>query len=853
MKDECIKAVTDAAGRALSSKEIQGIEDRITAAQRSMAQKYRQQYLGMTPEQRLRAAGLLAAQQLEAEASKAKQRVALTIAAHDRMENYLASEKQRGVPMMEAIERKLRKFNDGKSMTSDVWYNGQARGNLYLSRMLETLETTAPKAFGLFSNKEGIKAFTYELFHLTDKTHPESTSFLKNSEAVKAAKDAAKQWHDTSETTRKAFNERGGEVGKLEDWHMPQSHNQNLVFMAGKDKWLSDIYPMLDPKRYLNEDGSRMTDQQMHDFLGDSWKTIATGGANKATESTSKMPSALSRRYAEERVLHFKDADGYLNYMDKYGRVDLFSNMVGHVQRMGRDITMLETFGPNPSAMFDFWKNKAMEEAANSGDKKQMDNIDGKAQKMSRLYDYVAGKSQPIANRYIAQFFDTWRNLLGSAMLGSAPFTALKDIGNGVLTSVYNHTPVSKFLGEMAKNHNPVGFKDRMRAYQRAGLALDVYTSEMNRFGNDALGALWSKKLNNLTHRLSGMVATDGAKRSAMGTLMYSTLGEAAEKHETLADVPAGTRRILESKGVDEKTFQVWKMAEKENWGKGNDTVLTPESIYRIPDEKLSAMTGTKEKPIDTVDHLREEAAVKLLGHALSEMDMVVPYTGAEQAKYTGNLMRGTIRDELFRSIFLFKGFALSDMERHFLRGWNMPDTVGKVGYLAGFMALSTVLGAIGTQLYETINGRNPLDMSDRKFWARAVLKGGGLGIYGDFLFGDQTQSYGGGFLATLAGPQLGMFEQLYNLTVGAVRKEVNGQKVDEGANLVRFIKSNIPLQNLWYTRAVTDRLIFNQIQEMLSPGYMGRVEDRARKEFGQSYWWKPNQVVPTQAPQYSH
>ena len=93
MRDDCIEAVTKAAGRALSPKEIKGIEDRIVRAQKLLASTDRQKYAGMSPEERLRAAAKVASDQLQAEASRAKQRVALTINAHERIANYVERQK----------------------------------------------------------------------------------------------------------------------------------------------------------------------------------------------------------------------------------------------------------------------------------------------------------------------------------------------------------------------------------------------------------------------------------------------------------------------------------------------------------------------------------------------------------------------------------------------------------------------------------------------------------------------------------------------------------------------------------------------------------------------------------------
>ena len=65
----------------------------------------------------------------------------------------------------------------------------------------------------------------------------------------------------------------------------------------------------------------------------------------------------------------------------------------------------------------------------------------------------------------------------------------------------------------------------------------------------------------------------------------------------------------------------------------------------------------------------------------------------------------------------------------------------------------------------------------------------------------------------------------------------------------VRDIKGLMPT-NLWYTRTLTDRLIYNQIGETLRPGYAERMQDRAKKTFGTEYFWNPGDVSDIRAPE---
>ena len=56
------------------------------------------------------------------------------------------------------------------------------------------------------------------------------------------------------------------------------------------------------------------------------------------------------------------------------------------------------------------------------------------------------------------------------------------------------------------------------------------------------------------------------------------------------------------------------------------------------------------------------------------------------------------------------------------------------------------------------------------------------------------------------------------------------------------------PGANLWYLKAATNYLPFNQLQELASPGYLARVRARAQREFGTTEWWDSREVAPSRA-----
>lgn len=50
------------------------------------------------------------------------------------------------------------------------------------------------------------------------------------------AKKGAKAWLDITEQARTWFNEKGGDIGRLNDWALPQHHSQERVSRAGRDR-----------------------------------------------------------------------------------------------------------------------------------------------------------------------------------------------------------------------------------------------------------------------------------------------------------------------------------------------------------------------------------------------------------------------------------------------------------------------------------------------------------------------------------------------------------------------------------------------------------------------------------------
>lgn len=823
MRQECINAVQQAASRRLTQQEIKNIEDRIYRNIRQLARNDPASWRAMTDAERLRRAGQLAANELTNEAALKKRRVALTIAARQRLDAFIKTYQGKD-GKLEALNRTIAFHADGKSNFLSVESRGKATRDYALSQIQEAFEAVDPRFFHLFEDEASVRDLVYEM-------RGQDTGNVR-------AKKGAKAWAGVTELLRQRFNDAGGDIGYLENWGIPQHHSMEKVGKVSQDKWISDVIGKLDRKYYIKDDGQLMSDAELKTFLGEAYNTIATGGLNKLSDTGMRISGARSNRGNASRQIHFKDADSYLEYQREYGDRSLWEVMVGHLEGISKDIALVETYGPNPDHVFRSILDEVTAEQA-TANPERTGRIKRLANSTENLYNFIAGKTQPIANPHIARWSDNIRNWMVASRLGSALLASFSDLGTMYMSAKVANIPMNRLFMNQLEAMNPANRTELARA-RRAGLAMESLLGSVNRWAMDNMGPSVSRWAATAVMRASGLTAWTDAHKRAYGVTMMGSLGEVVSRAPDLRSLDDSDFRILKSKGITEQDFSVWKLAQQEDWGNGNTTMLTPESIMRIPDAAVMHL-GLPER-------VRFEAMRRLLAAVSEEVDMAVITPGAREQLLTGGgLQRGTWKGELTRSVFLFKSFPISVVLRHWTRAMGMPSAGGRAAYIAAFLASTTMLGALSQQLNDLASGRNPREMTGKdagKFWLGALLKGGGLGLYGDFLLSDHTR-YGGGALASMLGPVAGLVDDVVKLAQGIPLNAVEGKPEQTGGDLVKLGKGLIPGANLWYAKAALDHMIFNQLQEYFSPGYLRKMEQRSKKEFNQTYWWRPQDVTP--------
>lgn len=812
MRDECIASLKSAAqkmGKTLTSTDFQDIESRILQAARDNARDNREAQIALSPGERMKAAAERAANDLIQEKTRKTANIARQIIATTRNEHFVNAMAEKGVSRFKALRQLAATHQDAQGNAASIEQHRFGIMSDAMRNMTPVVDATSKYA-GFWADRAGVRDVLRELYG--EKT------------GNNVAEKAARAWENSAESLRVQFNELGGNVRKRKDWAVPQHHSQLKVAEAGKAAWVKDIFAKLDREEYVNHDGKLMTDAQLHDMLEHAWDTIATDGANKIDAGAVGGKGGIKNRGDERRVLHFKDADSYLDYQQKYGEKSLLETMVSHIDSQARNIAALKVFGPNAESAFKYLLDKAYQDEMSANPKKA-----AKIQKERLLtqatYDQATGKMGVVADPKLAHAFSTARTAMVLSKLGSATLSAITDGANmSMVARVWGIPQWKRYMYEL----KAVGSKNFRDVIRSNGVGVEAITHAVSRFGEETFGHGATSTLANTLLRVSGLNWVDNVRRVGSGAMLMDKLGELSRKYKSLDQMHPNDQRVLLSRGINPDHYAVWRKAEL------SDGLLTPLAIANIPDEAISSI-GDPAK-------LRRDAMQSLMAVVAADVNTIVPMMTDKAAAATkfrlGGVQRGTIGGEIINSVLQFKSFPLAMISNHWQRIQSMPTVAGKVLYGAELVATSTLLGAMVVQMKGLANGQNPQDMSDPKFMARATIVGGALGLYGDLVLNPVVNIHRTEDLAQQLGPLFSVTNDLFKVAQTAYRATDETKRTDLPGEAVRFIRGNTPFASLWYTKAVVDHLIFQALQDYFSPGYSERTEQRMQQEYGNTSFW---------------
>ncbi len=687
--------------------------------------------------------------------------------------------------------------------------------NLQLSR--PTVFGRYPFGKGLFDDEDFQTALIQELF--------DGLGTSRSTEARQMAEVILKEKREMIN----ALQAEGVPIGWLDDHVTTQTHDSAAIGKAGFDTWFNDIRPLLnDDRTFLSADTNKQ-----REFLEAVYNNIKSGKRNvvELVSEPGVGRKSLASKISQSRQLHFRDSAAWIEYNKKYGHSNAVQAIVQGVERLSDSLELIKVFGANPDSTF----------------KRLLERQDFDPSQRTMLkseYNQVSGAAFEVANPALHKWTQGIQAIQNLSKLGSAIFSSTTDPiyvaftqhyhGKNIFSAYYN-----AFLNIGVGRLLQRGKSKEIEMFARKlGLGFDgVIGSAASRWSGAKDTTEFMQGAINNFFRLNGLSGWTNFYREGSAYLMASDMADATKLNwDKLAP---NYRRLLERYGI---TDSDWKDIAALPFEKINGLdVISPTRVF---DEiELGNITG------DAIPRSRE-LAEKIQQVLITENEFAVLQPGANERAFMGRLFSGdegiqagTTSAMATKLFWQFRSFGLTMLFRQWPRAYEMglPSFYHLVPMvLMGYVAMAS------KDILKMRELKTPDDMADLgKIIAASVLQSGFGGIAGDFLFNDYRQ-YSTSFLDLAAGPSGSTLNDLVEFGAATADMATGGDPVDAAAAGWRAVKGNIPYANWWASRTLFDYLINYQVQEILNPGSLRRMERRFKQKNNQDFrpGFAPSEIV---------
>ncbi|WP_180182915.1 hypothetical protein [Acinetobacter sp. YH01020] len=839
MKDQCKAAVAKALGKdSLTAQEAANIDQRVIDAKKAIARKDIQAWRNLSDAEKLTKAGEFVAQDIQAQLKRKH-----AIAARDILtqNKNLAQLDHPTLSASEVVDRMVAPHGDMSGIQS-IDSKARATAAIYRGELVD-FYTNVKGGLGVFTDKELVMKIVRERFG--DNT------------GDPLAKQISDKMGEVFEGMRQRFNRSGGDIGKLDDWGLPQTHDLQKILLAGKEAWVNKAEQLINTEKYVHEDGSFYSQQEIRSLLEYSFDTLTSNGANKTEIGRQSFGgnSKVTSRHSESRVLHFKDADAWLEYQSDFGGMPFVDLVEAHINGLSKDIALVENLGSNPKNAM-----RILMDAANKKDREKGLILSKENKTLNRaqtMFDEFMGANTP-ESEVLANMGLAYRSMNVASMLGGTTLSSITDQAMIKKTASIHGIAYRKTFGELISQLNPKNKEDRQLAHS-LGLATEEMLGSIARWSDDGLTSVSGKsqKLARVSSavasqvmRVSGLNALTAASKVGFTKMLMEKYGRLS-RDKAWSDLSEMDRELMTKTGLSERAWEVMRLAEPVIDRKGNQ-LMSARSIYEIPDEKLIAF-GDPQK-------VKDEIATSFQAHLLDEQGMAVVEAGLRERTWmNAGQKKGTGMGEIVKSMLQFKSFPVAFLMRHGSRAMSQPTKMSKAGYGASIFGMTLLLGALVIQLKELANGNDPANVwngenpytlgFNSNFLVKSAVQGGGLSILGDILVAG-TDTSGRSATDFMVGPFGSDVKTALGLTVGNLTQYYEGKDTSAGNEAFKALKNKIPAQNLWYTKAVANRMIFDEMQDMVAPGYREKLLRKAERQHDRTRFWGDD-ITDIQAPDF--
>ncbi len=669
-------------------------------------------------------------------------------------------------------------------------------------------------------------------------------------ESVKIAEIITK-WQ---ETARLDANKAGAWIRKMPGYIARQGHDMMKIRAAGFASWRDAVLPKLDKATFEG-----VADQDA--FLRSVYDGLASG-VHLASEKPDWMKGFkgsqnVARRASQERVLHFLDGRSWYEYNREFGVGSVREAIYGGLEASARNTGLMRILGTNPENMVNYLADTISADL--KGNEKALAAFnDARRSTIKNEMAEVTGQTNIPGSSALARFGSTTRAVDSMLKLGGAMISSFNDLASNALELRYQGKNFMSALTESIQGRlKRYSTEEQKEILSSLGVYADSMRDEiLQRFSGDVTLPGKVARLQRQFFRLNGLNWWTDASRNTTATMTSHWLaGNAKSPHATLNP---DLKRALDLHGIGEPEWNIYRTMDMK--GSEGRTFMTPDGIDSVPDDVIAKYIADKNVTVNerSIANARSELGDKLRGYILDRvMVAMTEPTARTRALMKQGTQPGTVQGELIRFIGQYKSFTASFMQQAlgrevFGRGYT-PAPLGQSrwgsvsnalfksgkGEMVGLAQVAlwmTFFGYLSMQTKLMLKGQTPRP-ADAKTFLAAAAQGGGLGIFGDFLFGEANR-FGNGPITSLAGPVAGSADQLVTL----FQKARSGDA--KAGDFFRFTVDHTPFINLFWSRPILNYLFLNQLQESLSPGSLHRYEQNIRKNQGNDFLIPPSQFM---------
>lgn len=719
----------------------------------------------------------------------------------------------------------------------------------------------------------------------------EGTKASGNSPAAQIA-DALKPALDLA---RNRLNAAGAHIGTALDYVTHTNWDpRQLRLAAGKGAtpdeafaaWWAKDGPRMAEKTFehLVPEGTETLEEAKMKFARSVFDATASGIhmsnphlGGLADDGTGYIPAAyegsrnVAKGISQSRTVFWKDAESWHDHMQDFGGGQtLYAQTMNTLNSASRNMSLMERLGTNPKGNLETVIRRVQEKYRTDLD--GLSKFNSKVSGIENVLSRLDGSANMPHNEDWARRFEYAMTLEATAHLGGVSITHIA-AAPATLTAELTHHGVSHLSGlgstlkAIVTGRGPVEAQEALAeagAYA-SGYNLDLHTKWKPGGGIPGVTSWLAAnfmKLTGLEHFL-GQFQAQGIK-----SVLMTKLGRGAESELDKLDPLQST--LLRRYGIENEEWNALRSAEPFNVE--GQRYITPRDAQTAPDSAIKEILRRKgiwdgQEPLpglesETLDRAIEKERwqlgdkINMYFNDAAEHATVTPGV-RERAMVYGNVKPGSLQWMLMRATTQFKMWPLAAMNQIIGReiGYNLAakgsalGAAGQIGMNIGWLlALSTAGGAVRMSVNDAAAGRPQRNYLEGKTLLAALAQGGGLGIFGDFMFGE-TNRMGAGIVSTAAGPIVADLDRLIKI-YSRFREDLHSNPNKAFQHMwpdaAHFAVGHIPFANLIYLKGALDYMLWYHLYEAASPGWWERTNRRLQKEQGRTMsGYVPGQPIP--------